>query len=942
MAAAPQQEVNQSHIVLEATVLHASPVDIQQAVNSVFNLYSVDIAVENKLDSDSTKDKKLERYTSLRRTYHGIDAIRNDIRDINDRINNVTRTLRREESRLVDLNRRKADLKDEYNSIKDKLNRAEGNHSYDRDRDRDRNRDRNRDRHRDSDRNRDRYSERDRNRDSDRYRERDRNRDIQRYEDQIKDCRRDYEGVKVDINSQQTRVNTLKDNIDADSLALQERNAALETAREALQIDIKTVTAQGLPQYIIAAAGHAVRDRIMHEMTNAKNYIAWLLTNFLNLPAKQLQATNCIAKFQGRPDFVQVYNAQATSAQITSDVRVCEEAGVFQVPLNTFRRVVLVDYANMRRGVDRQQGLGIDERSFDSYLRNLIARDTNALYIVCKTFGTRRANSFIALTNNYLECNINMTIPQNNFNLEFNETDDYVMLALLKLLSGIVLPHSKLPIFVISADNYDWFTPINSASVVRAEAQQSQYPFVVYYSPVTGGQWCYAQPLPDNTIRGTMTLHTKSEGRRHIRGVRESLREIAYYNTEAFPQDPSQLVSVEATRHPILGHACSYESLRGLAREARNAPPGYVYNRVQKIYINTDKNCSFDDNTNTYTNLTTGATGVDLPECDTWTRQALEKNESRYKLLIKTKQEMAEKQRVAAEEQRRAAEEQKRAEIQRETDRINAVFASIGCEESKITIKMRKLYNMLKDINKEFIDAKENGKSDSILSKIRFRFKDLAGLETKVRITLTDKLSNEYIAKLVADRFKIQCETTAKIHILSIKAASKARTKRANLANTRRNLPPNNNMENGGVATVSTSSTTPSSVRRMAASSSISSIPRKPATKRTGNNNLTKPNNTKKARIGTLPLTEEQRVARRAEKRPARNNAEEVSAEEEDLKQAIEQSRIVTPMQTEQLNNESGAGPAKMSRPNNVAGVETENARRIREEREELARAFNN
>jgi hypothetical protein len=346
--------------------------------------------------------------------------------------------------------------------------------------------------------------------------------------------------------------------------------------------------------------------RIIGQIGNAKAFLRALLGNYL-------------------------YDATTGSYRLACG----DAAGHLHVftPANiSFNRIVLVDVENVRLGLARPAEnesnnlihLGLNEHNSMQYLRNLVAADDKALYIFVRA-GTPphgvNPPIFSIVSNNLIECNVLFPeMPDNQLRIRFNETDDFVMLALLTFLTNElqnIFPGTQIPVFVMSADNYDWFTPKNYAGGARIEGEN--YPYVVYYAPLTGGQWCHFRSgNRNNRIGHRLTKRHNAQGR-YNNNARGSLNNLNYYNSRAFPtrEQLTEFESRRETSHPMLGHTCSLRRQAGTFgiaphkyKRQRGSPNIYTYTTREGV------NCTYNIETNQYE--------PDRHECKTWTKDTLE------------------------------------------------------------------------------------------------------------------------------------------------------------------------------------------------------------------------------------------------------------------------------------------------------------------------------
>ena len=428
--------------------------------------------------------------------------------------------------------------------------------------------------------------------------------------------------------------------------------------------------------------------RIEQQIANAKKFIALLINEYL-------------------------FDKATNKFKLSCDER--HDKVTFDGLDPKFNRIVLVDYENVRIGLTQDQRrvlhdgssvvnhkpLNINKEDVEYYIETLISKDINALYILCKTDHRNRFTAFDRMSKNVIECNILFPLINSLHGINFNETDDYVMLTLLKLLvdkQHDMFPGMQMPVFVMSADNYDWFTPKNFKGELRA--RNLKYPYIVYYSPNTGGQWCYYRSANNNKRPGTnITLHNISEGRFY--DVRTSLREYGYYNSDVFPNIESidRFVSMERTSHPVNGDICS---LHRKAKTAKAIPPLYkqlkIGSNIYEYKTLAGTPCTF--------NADTGEFNPDISVCNTWTQEALTRNVAPILNPLEHAQHLAlnrQKQLQATDLAAHKAEQAKlllyqRAQYEKQASE-NAKFNKLsGIEMCNITSDWNIMYNAILNV----------------------------------------------------------------------------------------------------------------------------------------------------------------------------------------------------------------------------------------------------
>ncbi len=337
-----------------------------------------------------------------------------------------------------------------------------------------------------------------------------------------------------------------------------------------------------------------VTDRSTEQIRQAKGFMRYLIENYLHDGGRfVLSAKEAVGKH------------------------------TFTPAIDGFNRIVLVDFENARNGLQGAQSIGIPHAygAVNNYIYNLARSDTNALYILVRSVNPGNKGRFYKFAHNIVECNIDFHPPASDHGINYNETDDFVLLPLLKLL--VDKQHEMfgqpMPVYVISADNYSWFTPKNVLQANLPHSQGRTYPYLVYYSPILGGQWCYYRSANTNTRKqipvGRFTEH-QNQGSRKNNSNRfyRSLGQGNYYNTEVFPAQANMgtFVSKAAIRptHPIFGDICH---LRKKVDAARAIPPGYEESMPgSDIFVNYTTKQFFKC---TY-NAATGE--FNHPDCNTW------------------------------------------------------------------------------------------------------------------------------------------------------------------------------------------------------------------------------------------------------------------------------------------------------------------------------------
>jgi len=425
----------------------------------------------------------------------------------------------------------------------------------------------------------------------------------------------------------------------------------------------------------------AVTSRIEQQITNAKQFIRTLIDEYL-------------------------FNKVTGKFNLTCSMRAGQYTFDGRNPM--FNRIVLVDYENVRIGLTKRQTIKLENNTVQTnpyplsiryvvdYINHLAIKDTNALYILCKSSRDEQLRPFIRLYDNVIECNIIFPEIDSLHDIKFNETDDYVMLALLKLLvdkkEDMFPAITHMPVFIMSSDNYDWFTPKNYKGDQRIRGLK--YPYVVYYSPNTGGQWCYYRSANNNRrTEAAITRHKNSEGR--YSDVRTDLRDFGYYNSKVFPYSLTEFVSKNITSHPIYDNICS---LPRKAKTAKAIPPGYTQKNQYPFNIyeykaeDSELTCTF--------NADTGEFIPNISYCNTWTSNMLNKlNQINPHAHARALAETRVKQKIMFEhaERDRLEAEKLRAAAKSKAEFNNAAkkFIEVGASGCNITTEWDKVYNTI-------------------------------------------------------------------------------------------------------------------------------------------------------------------------------------------------------------------------------------------------------
>ncbi len=302
-----------------------------------------------------------------------------------------------------------------------------------------------------------------------------------------------------------------------------------------------------------------MEDRIDTQMDSAKLAIYWLLDKYLlddtnefaitaiDLRVAYARETIAVEKVKNvalpydnaRPGISSEAirdrpNAYSTS-QPVSNIILGDGQG-------EFKRVILIDYVNALNGLTRdanadvfipgvtpESNSNVDYKKFETYLYDVVARrDPDALYIFIKpTRGLRQAHSFVHVTDNVLEYNLRLpkgddivtkenhkaraaqagaAAAQVKAGRNFTEYDDYVMIGLVCIFKKLI---PNLDVYVISADNFDWFMPARDDKDIpdkvykyfgNDEEGYGVFPVIKYYSPRRMGAICGYRPHANNSF----------------------------------------------------------------------------------------------------------------------------------------------------------------------------------------------------------------------------------------------------------------------------------------------------------------------------------------------------------------------------------------------------------------------------------------------------------
>lgn len=260
------------------------------------------------------------------------------------------------------------------------------------------------------------------------------------------------------------------------------------------------------------------KNRITAQLQSTELNIRWLLENYLLDDNNNfvIRAHDCIDLYSRDTRFNNIYQIlegntfkKIKKENIPLDEKCRLETRVAYADyMKDFdlqnRRIVLVDFRNIYCGISGMNppivtGLRnacnpnnnvvdySDEniQIFEDYLYNQIAgRDPNTLYIVIKSNnGSRTNHGFAALTQNIIEYTLNLDKGPLN-EVTFVEYDDYTLISLYIILSQFYAAYN-LELYILSADNYNWYTPIsiNGNQPRTYVTNGNQYYELKYYSP---------------------------------------------------------------------------------------------------------------------------------------------------------------------------------------------------------------------------------------------------------------------------------------------------------------------------------------------------------------------------------------------------------------------------------------------------------------------------
>lgn len=228
----------------------------------------------------------------------------------------------------------------------------------------------------------------------------------------------------------------------------------------------------------------SIQRCIDSQLDKTKSNLQWLLDNYLLNHAERnsmaITAYDCSPEYAANPAFTAVYDTTNADNNLHVDDRVAAmERPGRRADMSQFESIVLVDYANVFYGLcprlDEYGKLkspeiinGFNYKNqvpilFENYIYRVVAaKHPNKLFIVVNSNrGTRsQSHSFIKLTPNVIECNLNMRVDCLDYH-RFREYDDYTLIALYTLFAKPHGPFGMDRVYVMSSDNYYWFTPVD-------------------------------------------------------------------------------------------------------------------------------------------------------------------------------------------------------------------------------------------------------------------------------------------------------------------------------------------------------------------------------------------------------------------------------------------------------------------------------------------------
>jgi hypothetical protein len=239
----------------------------------------------------------------------------------------------------------------------------------------------------------------------------------------------------------------------------------------------------------------SIQRCIDSQLEKTKSNLMWLLDNYLLNSAERnsmaITAYDCSPEYAANPAFTAVYDSTNADKNLHVDDRVAAmERPERRADMSQFESVVLVDYANVFYGLCPRVGedgklkspeiingfnfKNQDPILFENYIYRVVAaKHPNRLFIVVNSNrGTRsKSHSFIKLTPNVIECNLNMRVDCLDYQ-RFREYDDYTLIALYTLFAKPHGPFGMDRVYVMSSDNYYWFTPLDPVASSGASSSK--------------------------------------------------------------------------------------------------------------------------------------------------------------------------------------------------------------------------------------------------------------------------------------------------------------------------------------------------------------------------------------------------------------------------------------------------------------------------------------
>lgn len=346
----------------------------------------------------------------------------------------------------------------------------------------------------------------------------------------------------------------------------------------------------------------SIQRCIDSQLAKTKSNLMWLLDNYLLNTSERnsiaITAYDCSPEYAANPAFTEVYDPTNADKNLHVDDRVAAmERPERRVDMSQFESVVLVDYANVFYGLcprlDEDGKLkspeiinGFNSKNqdpilFENYIYRVVAaKHPNRLFIVVNSNrGTRsKSHSFIKLTPNVIECNLNMRVDCLDYQ-RFREYDDYTLIALYTLFAKPHGPFGMDRVYVMSSDNYYWFTPIDPVASSGASSSKwniakrdrhittvrntvrpdvPEYPSVQYFdaSKEFNSIFIYNQDGSLFPIRmkptASDTIHVDSDGYRLT--IKHDMFQMKvggniqsqYFSTDVFPEDTVNVVRMAA------------------------------------------------------------------------------------------------------------------------------------------------------------------------------------------------------------------------------------------------------------------------------------------------------------------------------------------------------------------------------------------------------------